>query len=193
MKQILHTLLFILLLPYGCNNNYTPKPRGYFRIDFPEKKYQLLNTDCPFSFEYPIYGKAVKDSDKNAEPCWLNLEFPQYKSKIHLSYKSVKKNVAVFIEDSHTLAFKHSIKADAIEPTTIIDQKRNVYGLIFDIKGNAASSVQFYLTDSIRHFLRGSLYFENQPNKDSLAPAIEFFRKDIVHLIETLKWKENSH
>jgi gliding motility-associated lipoprotein GldD len=132
----------------------------------------------------------VRDTDKNAEPCWMNVEFKPYKSKIHLSYKPVNQNVSKFIEDAHTLAYKHAIKADAIEENLITDEKRKVYGLVYEIKGNAASSVQFYVTDSLKNFLRGSLYFEVQPNKDSLAPAIDFFRKDILHLIETLKWKK---
>ena len=189
MNKNLYILLIIFLIIYSCKNNYTPKPRGYFRIDFPEKKYQVFNSICPFIFEYPMYGKIVKDLDKNAEPCWMNIEFTQYKCKIHLSYKPVSHNVAGFIEDAHTLAYKHTIKADAIDEKLVTDEKRKVYGLIYEIRGNAASSVQFYMTDSMRHFLRGALYFEIQPNKDSLAPAINFFRKDILHLIETLKWK----
>lgn len=182
-------ILLILFITGGCSNNYTPKPKGYYRIDLPGKKYQSLDTHCPFQFEYPVYGKALKDSNERAEPCWMNVVFSEYKSKIHLSYKPVKHNVSGYIEDAHTLAYKHTIKADAIEEQTVVDKERKVYGLIFDIKGNAASPVQFYVTDSLRHFLRGSFYIETTPNKDSLAPVIEFFRKDILHLIETLKWK----
>lgn len=130
-----------------------------------------------------------KDKDRNAEPCWFNLVFSKYNATIHLSYKDVNKNLSQFIEDAHTLAYKHTIKADAIEENRIVDNRRKVYGLIYDIKGNAASSVQFYVTDSLRHFLRGSLYFNVAPDKDSLAPAIDFFRKDIQHLVETIEWK----
>lgn len=174
---------------FGCGENYTPKPRGYFRIDFPAKTYQRFDSICPFAFEFPLYGKVEKDVDKNAEPYWMNIVFKDFKSKIHLSYKPVNNNLNKFIEDAHTMAYKHTIKADAIDEKLIIDEKRKVYGLLYEIRGNAASSVQFYVTDSTRHFLRGSLYFDVVPNKDSLAPAIEFFRKDIMHLIETLQWK----
>jgi gliding motility-associated lipoprotein GldD len=180
--------LVIFSLIIGCTN-YNPKPRGYFRIDFPAKSYQLFDKSCPFSFEYPSYGKVVNDSDKNAEPCWMNIEFKDFKGKIHLSYKPVHQNISKFTEDAHTLAYKHSIKADAIEESPVEDNQRKVYGLIYEIKGNAASSIQFYVTDSVKNFLRGSLYFEAEPNKDSLAPSIDFFRKDILHLIETIKWK----
>jgi gliding motility-associated lipoprotein GldD len=186
-KQLL--ILLFMLCAFSCHHNEIPKPRGYFRIEFPEKKYRPFDSVCPFTFEYPAYGKIVKDTDRNAEPCWMNVEFKQYKSKIHLSYKSVNKNISKFIEDAHTLAYKHSIKADAIDESLITDENRKVYGLLYEIRGNAASSVQFYVTDSLKNFLRGSLYFEVQPNKDSLSPAIDFFRKDILHLIETLKWK----
>ena len=190
MKNLVYILLILFYLSYGCSSNETPKPRGFFRIDFPEKKYQVFDSVCPYTFEYPVYGRIVKDMDKNAEPCFLNIDFPQYKGKIHLSYKDVNHNVATFIEDSHTLSYKHTIKADAIDEDPILDKRRKVYGLLYDIQGNAASSVQFYVTDSVRHFLRGSLYFSVVPNKDSLAPAITFFREDILHLIATLKWKD---
>lgn len=189
MKALLYSLLTISFLIIACKSNETPKPRGYFRIDFPEKKYRIYDSVCPFTFEYPMYGQVVKDMDKNAEPCFMNIEFSTYQGKIHLSYKDVNKNVSKFIEDAHVLAYKHTIKADAIDENPIQDKKRKVYGLIYEIQGNAASSVQFYVTDSVKHFLRGSLYFNVIPNKDSLAPAIDFFRKDIIHLIETLKWK----
>jgi gliding motility-associated lipoprotein GldD len=189
MKMYMHIALVIVCMSYGCRQNGSPKPRGFFRIDFPDKSYQLYDSVCPFSFEYPVYGKVVKDMDKNAEPCFLNIDFPQYKGKIHLSYKDVNHNVAKFIEDSHVLAYKHTVKADGIDEEPILDGKRKIYGLVYEIRGNAASSVQFYVTDSVRHFLRGSLYFNVLPNKDSLAPAIQFFRKDILHLIGTLKWK----
>jgi gliding motility-associated lipoprotein GldD len=179
----------LLLSLIGCNPHYTPKPDGYLRIDFPEKAYQIYNSSCPYTFEYPIYGRIVPDTSRITEPCWINIEFPQFAGKIHISYKPVKNNVNVYIEDSRTLAYKHSVKADAIRETLYTDNDRKVFGLLYEIKGDAASSVQFYLTDSTRHFLRGSLYFNVQPNADSLAPVIDFFKEDIMHLIETVKWK----
>ena len=188
MKKIIFSL-FVIFLFTCCNQNYTPKPRGYYRFDFPEKKYQMLKNNYPFTFEYPAYGKAVTDTDKNAEAYWINIEFSAFKAKIHLSYKPVKNNVSRFIEDAHTLAYKHTVKADAIETERVMDSKRNVYGIIYDIKGNTASAVQFYMTDSTHNFLRGSLYFDCPPNKDSLDPAIRYFRQDILHMIETLHWK----
>lgn len=178
-----------LLTQDGCRRRYTPKPRGYFRIDFPEKEYQLYHDTCPYTFEYPVYGTIVPDSDYLSEPCWINIEFPQYNGKIHISYKPISDNIGTLLEDSHTLAYKHTIKADAIDERLFIDRENRVYGVMYDIAGDAASSVQFFVTDSITHFVRGSLYFNLTPNSDSLAPVIDFFREDIIHLIETTRWK----
>jgi gliding motility-associated lipoprotein GldD len=190
IKKCFYISLVVCIFFAACTNNYTPKPRGYFRIDFPEKKYRMFDTACPFKFEYPVYGEIVKDTQPQAEPYWMNVEFPAYRAKVHLSYKRVKNNLNGFIEDSHTLAYKHAIKADGIEELLISKPEKHVYGLIYEIEGNAASSIQFYLTDSVRNFLRGSLYFETQTNKDSLAPAIVFFKKDVLHIIETFNWKK---
>lgn len=180
---------FMLLSLMGCRHHYTPKPAGYLRINFPEKEYQIYNSRCPYTFEYPVYGKIVPDTSRIAEPCWVNIEFPQFAGKIHISYKPVKNNVHVYIEDSRELTYKHTVKADAIRESLFTVDDRKVYGMLYEISGDAASSVQFYLTDSTRHFLRGSLYFNVQPNADSLAPVIDFFLEDIMHLMETLEWK----
>jgi gliding motility-associated lipoprotein GldD len=174
----------------ACKRNYTPKPRGYFRIDLPEKGYKIYQSNCPYKFEYPVYGTIRTDNSYNSEPCWINIEFPAYNAKIHISYKPVYNNIALLLEDSHALAYKHTIKAQEIQEKLFTYEKRKVYGMIYEIKGNAASSVQFFLTDSTSHYLRGALYFNLQPNADSLAPVIHFFKEDIIHLIETLEWED---
>jgi gliding motility-associated lipoprotein GldD len=182
-------VLFILTVTYGCRNEFTPKPTGYLRITFPEKKYTVFDTNYPYSFEYPVYGEVQPDKSAYSEPYWINIVFPDFDGKIHISYKKVENNLDEYLEDSRTLAYKHTIKADAIVETVFSDSVRQVYGLVYEIKGNAASSAQFHLTDSNRHFLRGSLYFNVQPNVDSLGPVIEFFKEDIKHLMETFEWK----
>jgi gliding motility-associated lipoprotein GldD len=113
---------------------------------------------------------------------------PAFNGTIYLSYKKINQNLPDLIEDSRNLAYKHSIKADAIDESLIRDPERNVYGIIYDLKGNTASSIQFFVSDSTNHFLRGSLYFNTQPDKDSLAPVIRFVREDVIHLINTIKW-----
>lgn len=184
--------LIILTLICGftsCRDSEVPKPRGYFRIDLPAKGYKLYDTLCPFIFEYPVYGQISYNVGKISEPCWLNIEFPSYKAIIHISYKNINKNLESILKESNDLAYSHSVKADAINEQPWQNAEDKVYGILYDIKGNAASSIQFFVTDSTRHFLRGALYFSIQPNEDSLAPVIQFFREDIIHLVETFKWK----
>jgi gliding motility-associated lipoprotein GldD len=173
----------------GCRDHEVPKPKGYFRIDFPEKQYIIYDTTCPFTFEFPVYGSISYDVGRISEPCWFNIEFPRYRAKIHISYKKLDGNLAEILRESHEFAYSHSVKADAITELPWLNPGKRVYGILYDIKGNTASSVQFYVTDSARNFLRGALYFSAQPNEDSLSPAISFFREDLIHLVETLKWK----
>ncbi len=127
---------------------------------------------------------------RNAEPYWYNILFPSLNATIYLSYKPVHHNLQKFIEDSRTLVYKHTIKAEAINESLIRNDSSDVYGIFYDLKGNTASSLQFFVTDSTAHFLRGSLYFNAEPNKDSLAPVIRFIRQDVEHLINTLHWKQ---
>ncbi|NMC39919.1 MAG: gliding motility lipoprotein GldD [Bacteroidales bacterium] len=181
--------LVVFLAITSCRGKEVPKPRGFFRIDFPEKRYMIFDSDCPFNFEYPVYGKISNDVADNTKPCWFNIEFPGYKSVIHMSYLPVNNNLAGLLRESNEFVYSHTVRADAITEQPYRDTVNRVYCMLYDIKGNAASSVQFTATDSTGHFLRGALYFYSQPREDSLAPAIQFFREDIVHLIETLRWK----
>ncbi|MDX2444382.1 MAG: gliding motility lipoprotein GldD [Bacteroidales bacterium] len=187
-KLFTATIFIVILLIAGCRDRYTPKPRGYYRIDFPQKKYKQFKSDCPYSFEYPEYSVVKKDESTNTEPCWINIDFPRYNGSIHISYKNVTGNLNAVLEDAHTLAYKHTVKADAINEHLINKSNDRVFGILYDIEGNAASSVQFYLTDSTDHFLRGALYFKTRVEKDSLAPVIDFFRQDIIHFIDTFEW-----
>jgi gliding motility-associated lipoprotein GldD len=182
-------ILALICFFIGCRDSAVPKPRGYFRIDLPAKNYKLYDTLCPFMFEYPVYGQISYDVGKKSEPCWFNIEFPQNKAKIHVSFKSINNNLESILKESNDLAYSHSVKADAISEKPWQNDKDKIYGILYDIKGPAASSIQFFVTDSTRHFLRGALYFSAPPNEDSLAPVIKFFREDIVHLVETFKWK----
>ncbi len=181
-------VLLIIILALACKRYYTPKPVGYFRISFPEKKYQSCNSNCPFSFEHPVYSTVRIDSSPNAGDCWFNLIFPSFNATLHLSYKPVKNNLPEYIEDSRTFVYKHAIKADAIDEKRISIPEKKIYGIYYAIEGNAASSTQFFITDSTRHFLRGALYFNQQPNVDSLLPVIEFIRQDVLHLVNTARW-----
>jgi len=185
--------IFILLLPMliiSCNENYYPKPHGYIRTDFPEKEYILFDESYPFTFEIPVYSEVVADSSLGAEKFWSDWNFPKFKATVFISYKDIKNNLHEYEEDTRELAYKHTIKADAIDPIIWENHDEKVYGILYDIKGNVASQIQFYLTDSTNHFIRGSFYFNCIPNKDSLAPSLKFLRQDIDKMIETFKWKD---
>lgn len=182
--------LLSLLMAVSCKKEYIPKPRGYFRIDFPEKAYVRVDSaGLPYRFEIPVYGRLEADKERIAEPYWMNLKIPKNKAEVHISYKKVEGNLAALTEDSRTLAYKHSIKADAINERIFVNPQKKVYGTIYQIEGNAASPLQFYLTDSTRHFLRGALYIREVPNIDSIRPVIDFLTPDVIHLIETTEWR----
>lgn len=186
------TLFFFLILVFfltGCSENYTPKPRGYFRITFPEKSYKKFESNAPYQFEIPEYSVMLKYSSDKDETWWYNLVFPEMKGTVHISYRNIKGNLNEYIEDSRSLVYKHTIKADAINEQTFINGDKKIYGVLYEIKGNAASPYQFFVTDSTKHFLRGALYFNVYPNKDSLAPVFNFVKKDIIHLMESVEWK----
>ena len=192
MQKFFHPLLVLILLTgISCKKEYTPKPRGYFRISFLDKNYHKLDSAAlPFKFEIPDYSKVLPDHDRLAEPDWINLEIPQHKAEVHISYKKINNNLAKLTEDSRTLAYKHSIKADAINERIFVNPSKKVYGTIFQIEGNAASPLQFYLTDSTKNFLRGALYIREIPNIDSIKPVIDYLTPDIIRLIETTEWKK---
>lgn len=189
MKNTILLLLVIIFFAACESDNYTPKPTGYFRIDLPEKKYQTTDINCPFKFEIPIYANITHNPNQTETPCWFDINFTNLNASIYMSYKPVNNNINDYLEDSRTLAFKHTVKAFDIEQNTISFPERNVYGLIYEIEGNTASSYQFHLTDSNNHFIRGSLYFNNLPNQDSIQPVLIFIKKDIEQIFNTLEWK----
>ncbi len=189
MKIQSYLFFVTLFVAFSCNETYTPKPKGYFRITFPEKQYTKFNSDAPYTFDIPKYSQMVPYKLDNAEPWWYDLTFPEMKGKIHLTYRKVNNNISAYVADTRELVNKHTIKAEAIEPKILEYKERDVIAVVFEIKGNAATPYQFFATDSTSHFLRGSLYFSVYPNKDSLAPVVDFIKKDIYKLIETLEWK----
>lgn len=183
-------VLFLLGTLSGCNEDYAPKPRGYFRIDFPEKSYVRFDTTYPYTFEYPSYARIIPDTRPTSEPYWMNIDFPRYQGRLHISFKPVHENLTGYLEDSRTFVLKHIPKADAIDDSVIYRPQDRVFGMIYYIEGTqAASPCQFFVTDSTSKFLRGALYFNVIPNNDSLAPVINFIEEDIRHMVNTFKWK----
>jgi gliding motility-associated lipoprotein GldD len=194
-KKIYHLFIsiyfFIIILSLtSCSGEYSPKPRGYFRIDLPEKQYARFDSTYPYTFEYPVYAKVVADNRAKSEPYWINIDFPRFQGRIYISYKPVKNNLTEYLEDARTFVVKHIPKAEAIDDSLIYRPEDRVFGLVYYIQGSqAASPCQFFVTDSSAHFLRGSLYFNVEPNNDSLAPVVAFIEDDIRHLVNTFRWK----
>lgn len=181
--------LAVIAFVWSCSSDSLPKPRGYFRIQFPEKDYRAFDSAFPYSFQYPTYGVIEPDRSRIAEKYWINIHFPAFKARIHLSYKNASGRLDSLIEDSRRLTYKHAAKADAISERYFVNDSSRVYGILYEVKGDVASSWQFFVTDSTTHFLRGALYFSVTPNKDSLAPAIDYFGQDLMKLMETVRWK----
>jgi gliding motility-associated lipoprotein GldD len=173
-----------------CEDPLVPKPRGYFRIDFPEKQFVKYSGTCPFTFEYPYRSLLDTLARKNSRPCWLNLHYPQYAATIHFTYHSISDTgLYTYIEDARKLALKHMVRADDISEQHYADTANRVFGVVYDLEGNAASNFQFFLTDSTSSFLRGSMYFNLPPNSDSLAPVSAYIKQDLKHLIESFRWR----
>lgn len=187
------SMLVFMFSVSACNNeSYVPKPRGYFHIKFPKKEYLDYTAECPFTFEYPKYAIMEADKERGAGNCWNNLNFPRFNASLHLTYYDISsaKEYYGLVEDARTLAFKHTVKANAIDQKLINFPERKVYGVYYAIEGNTASSVQFFLTDSAKHYFRGALYFNERPQYDSIAPVVSFIKKDIERMIDTFKWKK---
>jgi gliding motility-associated lipoprotein GldD len=164
----------------------------------PQRAYRHFNNGaCPFTFDYPKYGVINRDSvflDTIPDnPCWFNITFPALNGNLYLSYKEINKKNTLdkLIEDAHKLTFKHAVKADFIDENYLSTPNR-VYGIYYEVGGNAASAIQFFVTDSIEHFIRGSLYFYNTPNADSISPVLNFIKPDVMKLIKTLKWQDRQ-
>ena len=197
-------LLFVCVLLAGmavfiqCKNDTlpTPKPRSFPRVIYPEKVYRQFDTSfCEFTFEYPAYATIIQDTaffgEKPVDACWFNIYVPQFQSLIFCTYYPLGKKNTFFkvLNDAYKLAGVHNKKANFIDEIPI-DLPGKVYGTIFSIEGPVASTYQFFVTDSTKHFLLGALYFNARTNQDSLAPVAEFMRKDVQHMIKTFKWRD---
>ena len=156
LKFLVLSSLFLILFSSCDSKQYQPKPKGYFRIDFPAKEYQKLDSMKYYSFEYPVYSKITPDYLSPQEKEWVNVEFPSHKGTIHISYKTINDNLDVYLEDSYLMMSKHMSRAMGIRDSIVINPEKDVYGLVYFLEGEGvASTLQFYLTDSTEHFLRG--------------------------------------
>jgi len=184
--SILSLLFAFLLAGCGGNMDYTPKRTGYFRIALPERKYVTYTSNCPFVFDYPVYATIDPVA---GHPYWLNIVFPRFRCNVYMSYIVLDTNLGTLLEECRKFVVEHEVKASSINQQEVMNPQAKIYGMIYDIEGNAASNMQFYLTDSIHNFVRGALYFYAVPNKDSLQPVAAFIKEDINHIIQTFRWK----
>jgi gliding motility-associated lipoprotein GldD len=189
---------FLLVVVSGfiaCNSDYTIRQKGYFKIDFPKHEYRSFDAPgYPYTFEYPVYANVVKDStffgDETENGYWINIDFPRFGGRIYMSYKEVgKTNFEKLVNDAYKMTFKHTSKASEITDS-LMRTPMGVTGMFFQVGGNAATARQFFVTDSVNHFLRGALYFDATPNEDSLGVVNDFLQEDMKHLINTLRWKK---
>lgn len=179
----------------SCGNDQLPKPKAFLRLDYPKPDYVIVDSKLPFTFEKNLLStdisviKSTVDGTSHA----LDLEYPTLKGTIYLTYKKItKESLNLYLMDAQNITQKHTQKADEIVEQPYVNTNNNAYGMFYEVGGNAASQSQFYLTDSINHFVTGSLYFYAKPNYDSILPAANYLKNDIRHIMETLKWKPNN-
>jgi gliding motility-associated lipoprotein GldD len=186
MKRKVSILIIglVLLAVTGCKDDVLPKPSGYLRLDYPEAKYIDFKNSCPFTFERNDAAIVEGKSD-----CSYTITYPKMKATIYLTYKPVSNNIKQLLRDAQKLTFEHVIKADDIIEQPYLNPDKKVYGMFYQVDGNAATNSQFYATDSTRHFITGSVYFYAKPNFDSIMPAASYIKNDMQHIMETLKWK----
>lgn len=187
-------IIFSLLFALGfcaCTQDYLPKPIGYNRLLLPEPVYTSLPDSLPYTFEYSKHATLLADTSKIREKFWIEIYYPQLKSNVHITYKALRNSQQLlkeYLDDSYTLTAKHQIKAYAINEV-ITKTPSGKTAVIAELDGEVPSQFQFTITDSSKNFIRGALYFNTQVANDSLAPAIDYMKKDIMHLINTLEWK----
>ena len=183
--------VFLLFSCGGKEEYYAPKPKGYFRIDLPEHQYQRWDSILPFYFEYSQWANCVYEK-KDGEVYWIDIHYPTLSATMNITYIPLKNNLRILAADEEKMLKMHIEygKVDDIEFSFIEDTQNRVYGRIYDIIGKeAATPMQFWITDSVNHYIRGSLYFDFRSNNDSLQPVIQYLREDAMLLFNTLNWK----
>jgi gliding motility-associated lipoprotein GldD len=174
---------FVLFV--SCKEDVLPKPKAQLRLSYENPMYVVTESNCPYQFEI-----STKTIAKTTEQCWMNIEYPSLNATINLTYRQVENNLDELFIESEKLTFNHAIKADGISSIPFDNAVNKVYGSMYEVSGNAASPIQFHITDSTKNFITGAVYFNVQPNYDSILPAISYLQKDIKHLMETIEWKE---
>ncbi len=185
MKHSISCFLAISMLFFGCKEEVQPKPKAMLRLDYPQAEYTTSDLDCAYAFD-----QNTQSIIKENKECSLVLDYPMMKGSIFLTYKRVDGNIRELLVDAQKLTYEHVVKADNIAPKEYINLEEKVYGMFYEVSGDAASQSQFYVTDSTNHFVTGSLYFYAKPNYDSILPAAVYLQNDIKKIMESLRWKK---
>jgi len=194
-KQCLRwsALFFLITILFsGCTKDYQPKPKGYNRLLLPAQEYRLSPDSLPYQFEYSTSARLLRDSSWVSEKYWIEIYYPELKANIHITYKRLNNKedfLKALLNDSYNLTSKQQIKASAIDELITVTPSGKT-AVIAEIAGEVPTQLQFTITDSSRNFLRGALYFNTRVSNDSLAPAIDFMKKETLHFINTLEWKK---
>lgn len=191
IKQASFFFSLSLILFASCTPDFQPKPKGYNRLILPPTEYQITPDSLPYRFEYSTHAKILRDTSWIHERHWIEIYYPELKANIHLTYKRIQNKNSLlkeFMDDAYNLTAKHQIKAYAIDEM-ITKTPSGKTAVIAEIDGEVPSQFQFTMTDSSQNFLRGALYFNTRVQNDSLKPAIDYMKKDAMHLINTLEWK----
>ncbi len=178
------SLVFCFFFLVSCNNNVLPKPKAYLSLEYPKKSYKALSVKRPYSFDV-LKSTTIVDDKNN----WLKIKYPNLKASIDITYRPVNNNLKELLTEAEKLVFKHAVKAEQIIPKDFVNFQKRTFGSLYEITGNAASHLQFHVTDSTRNFIKGSLYFYAKPNYDSILPAVAYIKEDVLNLIETLEWE----
>jgi gliding motility-associated lipoprotein GldD len=185
IKKVIFIFASLLLLSCG-KKDAVPKPYGELRLEYPAPKYQKFENNCNYTFEYSDFAK-ITDAKK---PCWYYLNYPKMKAKVFVTYYPIQNDFADHIKEAEKMVYEHTIKASSIDTKSFEYPEKKVYGNFYELKGQSASNLQFYITDSTKHFVTAYLYFNTRPKPDSLAPAVDYIKKDMKHLLDTFEWKK---
>lgn len=185
-------MILLVFIISSCAREYQPKPRGYNRLELPEASYVLSPDTLPYRFAYSMHARLLKDTSWISDKHWVEIHYPDLQATIHLTYKKVNRSAKLlreYLQDAYVLTAKHQIKAYAINET-IVKTPTGKTAVIAELEGEVPSQFQFTMTDSVEHFLRGAIYFNSSIQNDSLQPAIDFVKRDAMHLINTVEWRK---
>ncbi len=189
-KVVCNVLFVIFLTSCGSTEVYSPKPKGFNRLELPTHEYQTMKAKHPFSFEFSKHAVLENDTHSLAEPDWVIVHYPDLDTRIQFTYKPLNGDLTKLskhIDDAYKLAAKHHVKADS-QTESVINLKNGKKAVVIEIDGEVPSHFQFYMTDTSKHYLRGALYIMEPTLNDSLRPLVDFMKEDCMHILETLNW-----